>query len=124
MKILTSYFYQIRNFKPNMIPLSTCISDPKWFHNNRDINYYFKDKNNVYNGLRAEPFVPTMAWGECCGPKNCLYKPDKCKFLREYSEQINKLDFKEMIERFNSLAARIQSVENFKEEIKMVLMFL
>lgn len=28
MKIYTSYFYQIRNFKQNMIPISTCLSDP------------------------------------------------------------------------------------------------
>lgn len=28
MKIRVSYFYQIRNFKPNMIPMSTAISDP------------------------------------------------------------------------------------------------
>lgn len=32
MKILISYFYQIRFFKPNMIPLSTAAFDPKWFH--------------------------------------------------------------------------------------------
>ena len=32
MKIRISYFYQVRNFKPNMIPMSTAISDPAWFH--------------------------------------------------------------------------------------------
>lgn len=32
MKIYTSYFYQIRFFKPNMIPLSTAKYDPSWFH--------------------------------------------------------------------------------------------
>lgn len=29
MKIRTSYFYQIRNFKKNMIPVSTAMWDPK-----------------------------------------------------------------------------------------------
>ena len=28
MKLRLSYFYQIRNFKPNMIPMSTAMSDP------------------------------------------------------------------------------------------------
>lgn len=37
MKILTSYFYQIRNFKPYQIPLSTAISDPAWYHPKMEI---------------------------------------------------------------------------------------
>lgn len=28
MKIAISYFYQIRNFKKNMIPVSTALYDP------------------------------------------------------------------------------------------------
>ena len=31
IKVQTSYFYQIRNFTPNMVPLSTAMWDPK-FH--------------------------------------------------------------------------------------------
>ena len=44
---MTSYFYQIRNFKPNMIPLSTALWDPKWFHKNKGHSFQFKDKNGV-----------------------------------------------------------------------------
>ena len=47
MKVRISYFYQIRNFKSNMIPMSTCISDPKWYHD-------FKGKNHL--------FVPFIKW--------------------------------------------------------------
>jgi len=32
MKVRISYFYQIRNFKTNMIPMSTALSDPAWYH--------------------------------------------------------------------------------------------
>ena len=32
MKIRLSYFYQIRFFKKNMIPMSTALSDPEWYH--------------------------------------------------------------------------------------------
>ena len=35
MKIMTSYFYAIRFFKPNMIPISTAKWDPKWYHQNK-----------------------------------------------------------------------------------------
>ena len=53
MKIMTSYFYQIRFFKPYMIPLSTAKWDPKWFHRNQGQNYQFKDKNGewLFSGL-------------------------------------------------------------------------
>ena len=46
MKILTSYFYQIRFFKPNIIPLSTCLSDPVWYHKGNGKSFYYKDKND------------------------------------------------------------------------------
>ena len=40
MKIATSYFYQIRNFKPWMIPVSTCLSDPEWYRPKDGKEYY------------------------------------------------------------------------------------
>ena len=50
MKLRLSYFYQIRNFKPNMIPMSTALSDPAWYHDFKDKDYIFarlSDKNVV-----------------------------------------------------------------------------
>lgn len=123
MKILTSYFYQIRNFTPNMIPLSTAVSDPKYFHDFKGKNYQFKDKNGVYNGIRAEPFVPKMQWGDCCGPKNCKYNPFNCKFLSQYYEQLKQLNFSEIMGRFEKLGITIKEYENFKEDPIMVLLF-
>ena len=57
MKIRISYFYQIRNFKPNMIPMSTAISDPSWFHDWKDSSYIFTDKRGILNGLRLKPII-------------------------------------------------------------------
>lgn len=58
MKIRTSYFYQIRNFTRNMIPISTAVWDPTWYHNfTNDYNYIFKDKRNILNGLRLESII-------------------------------------------------------------------
>ena len=58
MKVYTSYFYKIRFFKPNMIPISTAIWDPKWYHQNQGSDHWFIDKNGVINGLRAPVFAP------------------------------------------------------------------
>ena len=35
----TSYFYQIRFFRPDMIPLSTARFDPSWYHRNKGHNF-------------------------------------------------------------------------------------
>lgn len=123
MKILTSYFYQIRNFKRNMIPLSTAVSDPKWFHCGRGRTFVFKDSNGVYNGIRAEPFVPQCSWGDCAGAKFCSYKPEKCNFLSNYYKQLQELDFNEIMQRFSSLAERIVARDSLIEEPIMVLIF-
>ena len=48
MKIATSYFYQIRNFKPYMIPVSTALSDPEWYRPPAGQEYYIdKERNNM-----------------------------------------------------------------------------
>jgi len=86
MKILTSYFYQIRNFKPYQIPLSTAISDPAWYHpKNGD---YYVDKNGVINGLRIGMLQPQRSLGFLCGGKTCTQQPDSCRFLRAYYDQL------------------------------------
>ena len=54
MKIATSYFYQIRNFKPNMIPVSTCMSDLKWYRPPQDKEYYIDKRGIVYKDKERE----------------------------------------------------------------------
>ena len=56
MKIRTSYFYQIRNFKKNMIPVSTAMSDPLWYRPEQGQEYFF-DKRGIVNGLRYTPLI-------------------------------------------------------------------
>ncbi len=68
MKLYTSYFYQVRFFRPNMVPLSTAIWDPKWYHDGKDHAYTFIDKNGVINGIRCEALHPgTSCSGLCHG---------------------------------------------------------
>lgn len=118
MYIMTSYFYQIRFFTPNMIPLSTARFDPRWFHQNRDQKYQWKDKNGVWNGLRAEEFAPGPSCeGLCRGPECCSTgSPHLCKFLKEYRKQLDALDFKDIIKRIYKIGKAVQNAEGFTED--------
>lgn len=80
MKISTSYFYQIKNFSENMISVSTAILDPKWYHDFKGCDHFFKDKNNVWNGIRSSYLFPDGECdGLCKGKKNgiCTYSGKK-----------------------------------------------
>ena len=110
--------------KSNYIPLSTCVGDPQWFHQgtyNKSIQ--FKDKNGVWNGLRAEPFVPGEECNGLCGGAPCPRSPGECLFLNTYKHQLNQLNFDEVIQRFENIANTIQQLEGFTEEPVCVLIF-
>ena len=127
MKIYISYFYQIRFFTPNMIPLSTCISDPPYFHNfTGDKGYQFYDKRGVLNGLRAEPFKPgPMCDGLCGGPSTCdTHDPNHCDFLACYRRQLDLLDFPSIIQRFENLGKAFQEKHpDFQEIIPVLIVY-
>lgn len=116
MRIYVSYFYQIRFFPSNLIPLSTAKWDPKWFHNNNHQDYQFKDRRGVLNGLRADPFVPgEQCNGLCHGPETCYQTPSECKFFQAYYGQLALLDFQKIILRFDSLAEQIKNDNKFDD---------
>lgn len=108
-----------------MIPLSTAVFDPKWFHQNKGNSFQWKDKNGVWNGLRAEPFMPGIGCeGLCRGPEVCnAYGPKTCAFLKAYRKQLDELDFNEILNRFQKLGEQIKQVEGFEEEPIFVLIF-
>lgn len=93
--VYTSYFYQIRFFTENMIPMSTAVWDPKWFHGNRGKDFVFRDKNNVWNGLRIEPLVYKNygdSVDDCKGKDVCQYDYTSCGYMKRYSEQLNSIN--------------------------------
>lgn len=117
MKISTSYFYQIRNFKSNMIPLSTAMWDPKWF---KGISLL---KNNVIKGLKAECFVPgKKCEGLCSGPSTCTTDcKGYCKFIDKYKSQLFEYDINDILSYFEELAEYARSINNFEGEPHIVL---
>lgn len=118
MKIYTSYFYQIRFFKPNMIPFSTAVWDPKWFHAGNNSGYKFIDKNGVINGLRVPELSPQV--GGCC--KGCKKDPETCDFISAYRGQLNELDFDHLMNYLESRASYFKSELGFTEEPEIILM--
>ena len=124
MKVRTSYFYQIRNFKRNMIPVSTAIWDPVWYHNfTKDYFYLFKDKRNILNGLRIEPIIEQGRQSNH-GPDICPCEGknyETCSFLRQYRENLEKIDFDLMMADMQDLADRYAKANKIEEEIIIVL---
>jgi len=124
IQLYTSYFYQIRHFKKNMIPISTACFDPAWYNNRMGQGHVFKDKRGIYNGIRAECFHfngDDHGCGDSCllSPKD----PSKCEFLRRLRIQYNKLDFQNIINRCERLGSYIQSVEGWAKLPILVFIF-
>ncbi|MCM1222568.1 MAG: hypothetical protein NC548_49685 [Lachnospiraceae bacterium] len=97
MKVMISNFSQIRNFSENMLPLSTALWGPKWYHNFLGAGYTFIDKRNIFCGLVFDPFVPgNTCDGLCngsCDPKH----PRDCDYLKAYRLQLATLDFSKVM---------------------------
>lgn len=119
MKIRTSYYYQIRHFKPYMIPISTSLGDPKWYHDFQDNYYIYKDKRNIINGIR---YHYIMAQRNCEGCPCNKKDYQNCIFLKQYKEELNKLDFNQIMIDLQWLADEFQKHENISEEPIIVLM--
>ena len=124
MKIYTSYFYQIRFFKPSQIPISTATWDPKWFHDFKGQDNVWKDKNGVWNGIRLEILNPS----HCCSlPPECTEcgrrgNPETCSFIKDYAKGLReKVNFRELMEILKKTADYIQQLEGFKEEPEVIL---
>lgn len=129
----TSYFYQIRNFNKNTIPLSTAKWDPLWFHNNmRNDGYVFTDKRGIINGLKFNLFIPKdfekMDGVDSTGKsykdfkpcsKNCGMTVDNCDFMREYRRQLSSLSFQDVKSEISNILEKEIVLNNaFKEAIE------
>ena len=115
MKIAISYFYQIRNFTKNMIPMSTCLSDPVWYHDNQGKNHIFKDKRGILNGLRLKPVIIQDKCEHICPCNN--KNPNNCDFLKSYRKELDKIDFEKMYKGIENFSNRYKKENKIKDEI-------
>lgn len=120
MKLLISYFYKIRFFSRDMIPLSTAVWDPKWFHGEDGL---YIDKRGVINGCRFEHFMPGPTCNNLCrGSENCKQEPTTCSFLKEYRKQLDKLNFTAVMQLLQKFAVMMRSKMNLDHEPTLVFM--
>lgn len=124
MKVALSYFAQLRNFKPHMIPISTAIYDPKWFHDNKNPSHKFIDKRGVLNGIRCRELAPGKSCsGLCSGKANCSEQPEYCAFLHKYYEQLQNIDKDRFIIYCNKVASVASDYLNIPvDDITLVFM--
>lgn len=93
MKIVTSYFYMIRYFTPNIIPVSTALSDPAWYRPPTGKEYYI-DKRGIVCGLRYEPLI-VQRYGEHICPCESKDLAPACPTMIEYEQLLFSLVDKE-----------------------------
>lgn len=120
--IAISYFYQIRFFKPYMIPISTAISDPAWYHNSLGPEYNYIDKNGVVCGLRSSVLPMTEHAPEEieCRP-HCPLEGTDCSFMRMYLDHLHKINFYRMMKNLTEAAGIIQKKMKFEHDPIIVL---
>ena len=95
-----SYFYKLRFLPPDIIPISTAISDPSWFKPKFD-------KRGVLYGINLPEFHHPKAYG--CGCPCINKNPEQCEFLKTYREHLRTLNKNEEMEKFKSIAESLKS---------------
>ena len=120
-KIYISYFYKIRFFKNNMIPVSTAIWDPKWFHNNGTSADIFIDENGIYNGIRCMELSPYKLTEHSCN-KECNQFAPNCSFIKAYKEYIYSLDFQKTYGYLCGLSNKLRDMKKLNYEPSICLM--
>lgn len=101
-----------------MIPVSTAVWDPQWYHDFKGSDHTFLDKRGVVNGLRCEELYPNDS---CNGANQCDDSPTSCTFLQRYRKQIFSLDFDTFMKRAEESSDKIKEQLGFKEEPVVVL---
>ena len=121
MKIVTSYFYQIRNFTPNIIPVSTALSDPAWYRPPKGKEYYI-DKRGIICGLRYEPLI-VQRYGTHGCPCDTKDLAGTCTTMIEYEQLLFSLvDKEKTLKAFEYCTNKFKKELNLKEEPIICLM--
>lgn len=118
MKIYTSYFYQVRFFPRNLVPLSTAVWPPKYFGTPETQS---KDARGVIIGLNIPPLIPGPACNNLCHGACNPPHPDDCAFLRVYYKQLRKINFNVFINKLQAMSDKIAAGEGL-DEVDFALM--
>ena len=102
-----------------MIPVSTAIWDPRWFHTGNNVGEY-RDKRGVWNGIRMPILSPAKIDANGCSQCKS-HDPLDCDFQRNYREYLKALDFDKIYQSLEKLADAIVILENLSSEPHIIL---
>lgn len=125
MRFFITNFYNVRFFKPNCIPISTAIWDPKWFHKNSrlDSGGCFLDANNVLNGIREESLSCKTIYDSAHDCEVCDHtKHASCGFLTKYRKYLSTLDFNLLLAELNRVAEDVRKLTLYTGEPNVILL--
>ena len=107
-KIYISYFYNIRFFPTNLVPVSTAVWDPKWYHDNHSQDYTYIDKRGVLVGSRIEELSPYKLPDEVICTPECPRESQNCPFLATYQEYLDRLSFSKIKAKLDAISEDAQ----------------
>lgn len=102
-----------------MIPISTAVWDPKWFHDGKGPNHVWINNDGVWLGLRAVCLNPFQCHADGCPCSEHNY--ETCRFLSSYREGLDRLNFNELLKTLTDMANYIKEQSGFSEEPELVL---
>lgn len=107
-KLYISYFYNIRFFPKTLVPVSTAVWDPKWYHDNNSQDYTYVDKRGIWVGNRIEELSPYLLPDEVICTPDCPRNNQKCMFLATYQEYLDRLDFNKIKTKLENISISAQ----------------
>ena len=126
MQFYITNFGNMRYLTDDCIPISTCMYDPPFFHNNtRNKNICFVDHKNIMNGIREEALSQMQLKEEdCVCQKDCIFKctVPNCPFLNAYIHYLDTINFEYLLSEFQRTAEEVRMVTHFIGEPKIVLL--
>lgn len=107
MKLYTSYWAQVRNFPTNLIGLNTTVWPPKW----RPLG---QDARGVWV-IDCPPLKPGHNCDDLCNGKCDPKHPQDCEFLKQYTRQLEAINFKHFMYQLFNLHERIAYDSDIKD---------
>ena len=119
MKWSITYFYNIRYMKPSQLPLSTAMFPPKFFAQTNKKNVAHLDKKGVILGLTIHEFVPQKQCECPCEEKDY----NNCCFLKEYYNQLSRLDSDEVMLGWNDFIEKLSNLTSIFIDEAVLLVY-
>ncbi len=113
MKLYTSYWAQVRAFPKNLVGLNTTVWPPKW----RKLG---QDNRGIWV-INCPPLVPGHNCDGLCNGKCNPKHPQDCEFLKQYTKQLEAINFDAFAHKLQKLHDIIS--EDAKEDIDFAFIF-